>query len=128
MRSCSRPRRLCLLPTNYWRLPGRPYQNVPLFYVKWHLGEGMATHEIKNEVQLGAQGRVVIPAHLRKSMDLKPGDRLVARQDGDSIVLEKRGNLVKRLQARFANIPGEISLVDELINERQAEAALEKVG
>jgi len=87
----------------------------------------MATHEIKNEVQLGAQGRVVIPAHLRKSMDLKPGDRLVARQDGDSIVLEKRENLVKRLQARFTNIPGEISLVDELINERQAEAALEKV-
>ncbi|MGB5450670.1 MAG: hypothetical protein WBN00_01125 [Sedimenticolaceae bacterium] len=33
----------------------------------------MATHEIKNEVQLGAQGRVVIPVHLRKSMDLKPG-------------------------------------------------------
>jgi AbrB family looped-hinge helix DNA binding protein len=87
----------------------------------------MATHEIKNEVQLGAQGRVVIPAHLRKSMDLKPGDRLVARQDGDSIVLEKRENLVKRLQARFANIPGEISLADELINERQAEAAMEKV-
>jgi len=61
MRSCSRPRRLRLLPTDYWRVPGRPYQNVTLFYVKWHLGEGMATHEIKNEVQLGAQGRVVIP-------------------------------------------------------------------
>ncbi len=87
----------------------------------------MATPEIKNEVQLGAQGRVVIPAHLRKAMDLKPGDRLVARQDGDSIVLERRENLVKRLQARFANIPKAISLADELITERQAEAALEKV-
>lgn len=87
----------------------------------------MATPEIKNEVQLGAQGRVVIPAHLRKAMDLKPGDRLVARQDGDSIVLERRENLVKRLQARFSNIPKAISLADELITERQAEAALEKV-
>ncbi|MGB5763259.1 MAG: AbrB/MazE/SpoVT family DNA-binding domain-containing protein [Sedimenticolaceae bacterium] len=86
----------------------------------------MATHEIKNEVQLGAQGRVVIPVHLRKSMDLKPGDRFVARQDGDSIVLERCENLVKRLQARFTNVPREISLVDELITERQAEAALEK--
>jgi AbrB family looped-hinge helix DNA binding protein len=59
----------------------------------------MATREVKNEVRIRAQGRVVIPAHLRKALDLKPGDRLVARQDGDSIVLERRENLVRRLQA-----------------------------
>ena len=78
-----------------------------------------------NEVQLGAQGRVVIPAHLRKALDLKPGDRLVARQEGDSIVLERRGNLVNRLRARYAHIPSDVSLVDELIAERRAEAARE---
>jgi bifunctional DNA-binding transcriptional regulator/antitoxin component of YhaV-PrlF toxin-antitoxin module len=59
-------------------------------------------------------------------LDLKPGDRLVARQDGDSIVLERRENLVKRLQARFAHIPEDVSLVDELIAERQAEVARER--
>jgi AbrB family looped-hinge helix DNA binding protein len=85
----------------------------------------MAAPETNNEVQLGAQGRLVIPAHLRKALDLKPGDRLVARQDGNSIVLERRENLVKRLQARFADIPDDISLVDELIAERQTEAARE---
>ncbi|MGB5613761.1 MAG: hypothetical protein WBM63_05430 [Sedimenticolaceae bacterium] len=41
-------------------------------------------------------------------------------------MLERCENLVKRLQARFTNVPREISLVDELITERQAEAALEK--
>lgn len=82
----------------------------------------MATREVKNEVRIRAQGRVVIPPHLRKALDLKPGDRLVARQDGDSIVLERRENLVRRLQARFAHVPDDISLVDELIAERQAEA------
>ena len=88
----------------------------------------MATSEIKHEVHLGPQGRVVIPAHLRKALDLKPGDRLVVRQDGDSIVLERRENLVKRLKARFAHIPDDISLTDELIAERQAEAAREVEG
>ena len=83
----------------------------------------MAAPDTNNEVQLGDQGRLVIPAHLRKALDLKPGDRLVARQDGDSIVLERRENLVRRLQARFADIPDDISLVDELIAERRAEVA-----
>ena len=85
----------------------------------------MATLEGKHEVHLGPQGRVVIPSHLRKALDLKPGDRLVVRQDGDSIVLERRENLVKRLQARFSHIPDDTSLVDELIAERHAEAARE---
>lgn len=85
----------------------------------------MAPPELKNEVQLGPQGRLVIPAHLRKALDLKPGDRLVIRQDGDSIVLERRENLLKRLRARFAHIPADVSLVDELITDRQAEAAAE---
>ncbi len=54
-----------------------------------------------SEIQIGAQGRVVIPAHLRKALGFKPGDRLVARQVGES-------------------------LVDELIGERRAEAAREE--
>ena len=77
------------------------------------------------EVQLGPQGRVVIPANQRKALDLKPGDRLVVRQDGDSIVIERRETLVRRLQARFAHVPREVSLADELIAERRAEASRE---
>ncbi len=78
-----------------------------------------------NEVQVGPQGRVVIPAALRKALQLKPGDRLVARQVGDSLVLERREAVIKRLQGLFAHIPAEVSLVDELIDERREEAARE---
>jgi AbrB family looped-hinge helix DNA binding protein len=78
-----------------------------------------------NEVQVGAQGRLVIPAALRKALNLKPGDRLVARQEGDRLVLERREAVVKRLQAAFEHIPKNVSLVDELIAERRAEAARE---
>ena len=86
----------------------------------------MATSDGKNEVRLGPQGRLVIPAYLRRALDLQPGDRLIARQEGDSIVLERREHMVKRLRARFAHVPADASLVDELIAERQAEAAQER--
>ena len=79
-----------------------------------------------NEVHVGAQGRVVIPAALRKALRLKRGDRLVARKVGESLVLERREALERRLQERFAHIPPGVSLVDELIAERRAEADREE--
>ena len=85
----------------------------------------MARSDSKNEVQLGPQGQLIIPAHLRRVLDLQPGDRLIARQDGDSIVLERRENMLKRLRGRFAHVSADVDMVDELIAERQAEATLE---
>lgn len=85
----------------------------------------MAINTRTNEVQIGAQGRLVIPAALRKALHLKPGDRLVARQVGESLILERREVVIKRLQSLFAHIPKDVSLVDELIAERREEAAKE---
>ncbi|MCC5870046.1 MAG: AbrB/MazE/SpoVT family DNA-binding domain-containing protein [Gammaproteobacteria bacterium] len=76
----------------------------------------------RSESTLGKQGRVVIPAHLRHALDLKPGDRLIARQDGDRIVLERPEAVERRLKSRLANIPKGVSLVDELLADRRAEA------
>ncbi len=85
----------------------------------------MARLQPPNEVRLGAQGRLVIPAHLRKALELEPGERLLARREGERIVLERRSSLVKRLQERFAHISKEVCLADEVIAERRAEAERE---
>ncbi len=79
-----------------------------------------------NELALGKQGRVVIPARLRRALGLEPGDRLVARQEGDRIVLERREAVERRLKARVGAIPKDVSLVDELLADRRAEASREQ--
>ncbi len=83
------------------------------------------TTSAHDEVQLGAQGRLVIPAKLRKALGFKPGDRLIARLEDDRLVLEKASSVERRLRALFAHIPSDVSLADELIAERREEARRE---
>lgn len=85
----------------------------------------MAGNERDHEIQLGAQGRLVIPAALRKALNLKPGERLIARLVGESLILERRETVEKRLWEMFKGVPEDVSLVDELIAERRAEARRE---
>ena len=80
------------------------------------------------EVSLGRQGRLVIPAPLRRSLGLEEGDRLVARQEADRLVLEKPEQIKQRLKARFSRVPLERRLVDELIAERREESRREVRG
>lgn len=77
------------------------------------------------EVRVGRQGRIVIPATLRESLDLRPGEALIATVDDGRLVLERRASVLARLRQRFQSIPPGISLADELIHERRLEAQRE---
>lgn len=79
----------------------------------------------QSEIHVGEQGRIVIPAEIRRMLDITPGSSLVARVQNNQLVLEKREAILKRIQSRFAVIDSKISLADELIAERRAEAAHE---
>ena len=74
------------------------------------------------EVHLGCQGRLVIPAALRRLLGFEEGDTLVAREEAGRLVLEKQATIKQRLKARFAQVPSDRSLVDELIAERREAA------
>ena len=78
-----------------------------------------------SDIHVGPQGRVVIPARMRRELDISPGETLVAHVEDGRLVLEKPGQILARLQASFARIPPEVSLVDELIAERKREAQRE---
>ena len=77
------------------------------------------------EVHLGRQGRLVIPAALRRLLGFEEGDTLVAREEAGRLVLEKPEMIKQRLKARFAQVPNDRILVDELIVERREEAKRE---
>ena len=68
----------------------------------------------------------MIPARMRKRLGIGAGERLVARVEDGRVVLEKRENVLRRLRGRFAGVPTEVSLADELISERREEATRER--
>lgn len=75
---------------------------------------------------MGPQGRVVIPADLRRALRLEQGEVLVGRVENDRLVLERRATILDRLQTRFAgSAPQGVSLADELIADRREEARRE---
>ena len=75
-------------------------------------------------VQLGAQGRVVVPAPIRKVLGFRPGEALVARVEDDHLVIEKPASVERRIRDRFRKSGGR-NLADELIAERREEARRE---
>ncbi len=77
------------------------------------------------ELSVSAQGRVVIPAPLRRAMGIGAGDFLLAHIEDDRLVLEKAETIKRRLKARFAKIDKTTSLADELIFERKEESKRE---
>ena len=77
------------------------------------------------EVSLGRQGRLVIPAALRRSLGLSEGGTLMARQEEGRLVPEKPEASKQRLRARFARVPAERQLVDDLLAERRQQALRE---
>ena len=75
---------------------------------------------------MGAQGRVVLPVAIREELRLREGDELVARTDGERLVLERREVLLEDLRRELREATGDRSLVDELIAERRREARRER--
>ena len=75
-------------------------------------------------VRLGPQGRLVVPADLRRELGLVEGTEMAIRSDGHRLILEPRSEVLRRLRRRFA-AAGDASLVDDLAADRVREARRE---
>lgn len=77
----------------------------------------------QERVRVGADGRLVIPAPLRKALGIRGGDELVVRVENGQLIIERLEDLRRRIKGYFAHVSPEVSLVDQLIAERRQEAA-----
>lgn len=75
-------------------------------------------------VRIGDRGRLVLPAPVRDVLGLEDGSQLLLYLDesGESMRLERARDVAQRSRGMFADDSGR-SLVDELLDERRAEAA-----
>ena len=64
----------------------------------------------------------MIPASLRRARGFEEGDALVARQELGRLVLDKTERIRQRQKERYAQVPVDRKLVDELIAERREES------
>jgi len=77
-------------------------------------------HSKNAVVTMGDRGRVVIPQAMREAADLKAGDRLIVSRGEYGITLMTRDEAEAKMWANLVH--PEVSLVDELIADRRAEA------
>jgi len=76
-------------------------------------------------------GKVVIPANIRRELDIKRGDSLVVERDAaGAIILKTYAQVAREAQQRFRDMrggdgAGSSSVVDELIADRRDEARRE---
>lgn len=75
-------------------------------------------------VRLGPQGRLVVPAPMRKALGFRPGENLLAHVENERLIVEKAEAVERRLHAYFRKFQGR-SLAEELMAERRDEARRE---
>lgn len=73
------------------------------------------------EVTVGREGRILLPAKIRRATGMEPGSHVVARVEGECVVLIPREAIKHRLWEMFSDDEG--SMAEELLAERRAEAA-----
>ena len=81
---------------------------------------------LEDRVMLNENGRIVIPAAMRKAMKVKSGDELLLHmKDGELRVTTRLQHIRKAQELVRRYIPEGVSLADELIAERREAAKRE---
>jgi AbrB family looped-hinge helix DNA binding protein len=74
------------------------------------------------KTQINKSGRLILPAKMRKALEIQPGDELVIRIEGGSIRIIPLQQAIKMAQKSVRKyVPEGVSLVGELLTERRDE-------
>ena len=77
------------------------------------------------QVTVSDKGQGVIPASIRKKLNIKEGEKFVVSVDGNKVVLEPVGEMVKRGRGLLKDKGKEV--LDYLLRERRREVEREKL-
>jgi AbrB family looped-hinge helix DNA binding protein len=81
---------------------------------------------MQTTARLNANGRIVIPAAVRKALDLRPGDELIMRVEDGELRLSTRRQALARARRMIRHyIPSDEDLTQSLIDDRRKEARRE---
>lgn len=87
----------------------------------------MSSQTKQAKARISPNGRIVIPAAIRQLLGVKPGDPILMEVEDGVLRLESYPTRIARIQREIAQyIPPGVSLADELIAERRAEARREQ--
>lgn len=76
--------------------------------------------------KLNDEGRLVIPATCRKHLGLQPGQEVLLKMTKEGLLITTFDQALKQFQDEVARLAGpSVSLANEVIAERRAEAAKE---
>jgi AbrB family looped-hinge helix DNA binding protein len=91
--------------------------------------QNMSKSVIRSKVTISANGRIVIPAKIRKALGITPGEMLTMDARDGVLRIESFDRQLERIQDEIIRLVGrERSLADELIAERHEEVRRELDG
>lgn len=74
-------------------------------------------------LRVNENGRVVLPIAFRRALDIRPGDQVLARLEGDEVRITTVRHRLERAQRHVRQfVKRGVSLADELIAERREAA------
>ncbi|MGZ8163710.1 MAG: AbrB/MazE/SpoVT family DNA-binding domain-containing protein [Methylobacter sp.] len=72
--------------------------------------------------QVSAGGRIVIPAEIRRKMDIHSGDQVILSYHDGELHIATRKQRLQQAKAIVKASASEVSLAEQLVEERRAEA------
>ena len=81
----------------------------------------MATQSI--DVRVASNGRMILPASVRKAMGLHGDAKVILTVENDEVRLSPIGHGVSRAQALYREHAKQARTIDDFLSDRKAEAA-----